>query len=76
MKLLGVIAVLAVVMVSCEKEDVRPNTAHPATPEKRMSVTNGGGSTEGTSGKETGAGTGIVDPNADTDASNGRKKGK
>lgn len=74
MKLIGVIAVLVVFMASCEKEDIRPNTANPATPEKRMTVTDGG--TYDENGKDTGTGTGIVDPNTDTDASNGRKKGK
>ena len=73
MKLIGVIAILAIVAVGCEKEDIRPNTTNPASLEKMATV---GGDDAEDEGNDDGAGTGIVDPNTDTDASSGRKKGR
>ncbi len=75
MKLIGVIAILAIIAVGCEKEDIRPNTVNPAANEKMATTgTNNDGDASGDDGQ--GTGTGIVDPNSDTDASAGRKKGK
>jgi hypothetical protein len=77
MKLIGVIAVLLVLSVGCQKEDIRPNASNPATelrttpaPDPNASSVTGGVTDENTSGS--GA---ITDPN-DANRSNKSPKPK
>jgi hypothetical protein len=78
MKVLGLAVGFIVLVASCQKEDLRP-ASNPAAPSALKMST--GGVTSQTSGvtssREDNNGGGIVDPNADQDASNnkGLRKG-
>lgn len=67
MKLIGVIAFLAIIFVGCQKEDIRPNT--PATPAHQLRSTGDEGDVDDTINNDDDSdqgnpeGNGITDPN-------------